>query len=79
MKLKNEFEKYFQYVLAGIIVLGFFIAIIVFMVHDIPKDNIGSVNLLVGALIGAFSLIVSFYWGSSKGSKDKDEIISNGQ
>jgi hypothetical protein len=75
--MNKKIEQSFQYILAGLIVIGFFTAIIVFMVCEIPVSNAGAINLLVGSLISSFSLIVGYFWGSSAGSKNKDEIIAN--
>lgn len=39
----------------------------------IPDTNRDMVNVASGTLLGAFVSVVSFYFGSSKSSRDKDE------
>lgn len=63
-----------MYVLGGLIAIGFF-ATLVFMVSKGTYQD--AVNLIVGALIGAFSTVVSFFYGSSKSSSEKTEMIHN--
>jgi hypothetical protein len=63
-----------MYVLGGLIALGFFITL-AFMIYKGTYES--AVNLIIGALIGAFSTVVSFFYGSSKSSADKTEMIHN--
>ena len=72
MKSK-EIKEFFMYILGIVIVIGFF-GTLIFM---ISKDRYESeVNMIVGALIGSFITVVSFFYGSSKGSADKTEIMN---
>jgi len=43
----------------------------------IPQDNMNILLLIIGALISSFTTVVQYYFGSSKGSADKDKIIRN--
>ena len=70
--MKNAKELY-MYLLGSIIVIGFF-ATLIFM---ISKDRyMSEVNMIVGALIGAFITVTGYFYGSSKGSADKTEILN---
>ncbi len=71
MKVKDIF----QYVLGGLIVVGFFILLYLLLSSDIPPDNKDLLNLVVGALIGSFATVVGYFYGSSKGSAEKDATI----
>lgn len=62
-----------MYILGSIIVIGFF-GTLIFMISKNKYES--EVNMIVGALIGAFITIVSYFYGSSKGSSDKTEIIN---
>ena len=44
---------------------------------DIPQNNINVLLLIIGALISSFTTVVQYYFGSSKGSADKDKIMRN--
>jgi len=73
-KLDSKIKDIYMYVLGAIVVAGFFLTL-AFMI------NAGSykteVNMIVGALIGAFITVVGFFYGSSKGSADKTELMGN--
>jgi uncharacterized BrkB/YihY/UPF0761 family membrane protein len=66
----------FQYVLGALIVLGFFVLMVVLVYKTIPTENKDLLNLVVGALIGSFATIVGYFYGSSKGSQEKTEILA---
>ena len=65
-------REIFMYVLGGLIVLGFFITLFYLIYTGIYQSTI---QLVVGALIAAFSAVVGYFYGSSKGSADKTEIM----
>jgi hypothetical protein len=70
--MKTELKEIFMYVLGGLIVIGFFL-----MLYFLVKENIyeSTINLAIGALIAAFGTIVGYFYGSSKGSADKNELL----
>jgi drug/metabolite transporter (DMT)-like permease len=71
MKIKNIF----QHVLGGAIVVGFFILLYLLLFSEVPEGNKDLLNIVVGALIGSFTAIVGYYYGSSLGSSAKDEML----
>jgi len=73
MKAKNLF----QYILGGLIVAGFFALMIVLVYTSVPEQNKDLLNLVVGALIGSFATVVGYFYGSSLGSSDKNELLKN--
>ena len=66
----------FQYGLGALIVIGFFVLLYLLVSKTVPDVNKDLLNLIVGALIGSFSTIVGYFFGSSAGSAKKDEIIA---
>ena len=70
MKTKDVFF----YVLGALIVTGFFFTLIASIYLKQGQDTI---NLMLGALIAAFSTVVGYFFGSSSSSAKKDETISN--
>jgi hypothetical protein len=66
----------FQYILGGLVVIGFFILLYVLVFLPIPEKNSDLLNLIVGALIGSFATVVGYFFGSSAGSSKKDEVIA---
>jgi drug/metabolite transporter (DMT)-like permease len=74
MKAKNVF----QYVLGAVIVIGFFLLLYFLLWITIPADNKDLLNITVGALIGSFTSIVGYFYGSSLGSAEKNDLLKNG-
>jgi len=67
----------FQYTLGGIIVVGFFALLIILVLSGVPDQNKDLLNLVVGALIGSFATVVGYFYGSSKGSAEKNELFKS--
>lgn len=72
--MKAKAKEIYMYLLATVIIAGFFITL-VFMIRSGEYKT--EVNMIVGALIGAFITVVGFFFGSSKSSSDKNEMIAN--
>lgn len=72
-------KKDFMQPLTGLIGLGAFIYII-YAVINIPgiKDNHLAIHI-IGLVEGVVLSIFYYYYGTSKGSKDKDDIIKGGE
>ena len=70
-------KDYFQYILGGLIVVGFFILLITLVYSSVPEENKDLLNLVVGALIGSFATVVGYFFGSSSSSAKKDETIGD--
>ena len=63
------------YILATLVTTGFFVTMICLMYVDIPHANIGAVNQLFGVLAGTFAGVMSFFFGSSLGSKRQGDAL----
>lgn len=73
-------EKKLMISLALGVVIGLFIMSLMLFFIVIPKENESALNMLIGAVIAAFSGIIGYYFGSSKGSAEKTAaIISAGE
>lgn len=64
-----------MYILGGLIVAGFFVLLYILLFQDVPEENKDILQIAVGALIGAFTGVVGYFYGSSVGSKDKTEML----
>ena len=73
-----EVRYIFQYALGAVIVIGFFILLYFAIFNPFPEMNQRILDITVGALIGAFTMVVSYFYGSSKGSADKNDKLING-
>lgn len=65
-------DKY-MYGLGAVICIGFF-STLVFMIFDGNYKT--EVNMVVGALIAAFMTVVGYFFGTSKSSQDKTELMN---
>jgi|SRR6185437_3667247 len=67
-----------QMALALVIVVGFFAALFYLMSHEIPAGNRDLVNIVLGVLTGTgFGSVVGYYFGSSLGSRNKEQTITS--
>jgi hypothetical protein len=66
----------FMFVLGGLVALAFFGTIGILIFVEVPQVNKDLLNIAIGAEIAAFTMIVSYFYGSSKGSADKTKLIS---
>ena len=69
----------FQYFLGALVVLGFFSLLGLLIFKGIPEKNAELLYLAVGALIGSFSTVVGYFYGSSAGSAAKNDLLRNGK
>jgi len=63
------------YVLAWTIVIGFFILVSILIFIPLPTDSNGVIFLLFGTLSAGFGSVMGYFFGSSKSSSDKTDMI----
>jgi uncharacterized membrane protein YfcA len=63
----------FMYVLGALISVGTVLLIIMLLIYLPEMRDV--ISLAVGAFIAAFSTVVGYFYGSSRGSADKNEMI----
>jgi len=68
-------KDWFIYGLASLLILGFFSVLTILMFVPLPKDSTGAIQMLFGALAMAFGGVISYFFGSSKGSADKTLLM----
>jgi hypothetical protein len=73
--MNNKNKDLYQNILGTSI--GVILAIMLYLLFTttIPADNMNILLLIIGALISSFTTVVQYYFGSSKGSADKDKIL----
>ena len=67
----------FQYSLAVVIIVGYYIVLWKFMTSVVPTENSGSLNILVGGLGTMVGMVVGYFFATSKSSAEKTAIIAN--
>lgn len=66
----------FMYSLA-VILVACTIGVVCLLVYvPIPKENHDAIMLIVGAVLGWGGTTVNFFYGSSKGSAEKSELLA---
>lgn len=78
MKLDKLWKQIFQYTLAAVVIVGTFWLFYLLLIHTVPEGNRDALLVVLGVLTGAFASIVNYFFGSSKGSADKTEIMNGG-
>lgn len=66
-----------QVTLALITIFGFFFCIFYMLKWEFPIANKDALNALMGVLTTIFTLQMNFFFGSSTGSKSKDDAIND--
>ena len=64
------------YVLAWTVVLGFFALCIVLMRYPLAEGSNEVVFMLFGGLVAGFSTVLQYFFGSSKSSTDKTNLLA---
>jgi CDP-diglyceride synthetase len=66
----------YMYLLGALIVIGFFVILIVVFRKVMPVENKEIGLMVIGALVAKFGDVVNYFFGSSKGSADKTELMN---
>lgn len=64
------------YILAWVVVLGFFFLTWAMMYVTLPTANVGPVNILFGALVAGFMAVLGYFFGSSQSSDIKTKMMA---
>jgi len=73
------YKEIYMYVLGAAIVLGFMTLLGILILTGIPSGNSELLLMTVGALIAMATQVVSYFYGSSKGSSDKNQMLNDKQ
>ncbi len=65
------------YVLAWTMIACFFILVGILLFNPVPQDQSGVIFMLFGSIATAFGSVISFFFGSSRGSQAKDVLLAN--
>jgi drug/metabolite transporter (DMT)-like permease len=71
MKIKDLI----MYILAALITACFFTVLYLLIYKPMPQENKDVLYLAIGALIGFMGTIVTYFFGSSKGSAEKTKLL----
>lgn len=68
-------EIYF-YAIGAIFIIGFFVCLALVIVKPLPTENSTITSIMFGSLVAGVTTILGYFYGSSKGSADKTEILN---
>lgn len=69
-------DVYF-YSIGALFVVGFFVCLGLVIFRAFPQENNAIINVMFGCLIAGVSTILNYFYGSSKGSADKNDLLNN--
>ena len=75
--MNKTIKDIYQYALGAIIIIGFFVFMYILLKSEIAGNNRDLLFLAAGTLLSAFTTVVTYFYGSSKGSAEKDILLRN--
>jgi len=69
-------KELYMYILGALIVLCAFLLGYLLATSEIPTGNKDVVMVSVGVILGWGSMVVGYFFGTSKSSSDKNELLS---
>ena len=72
---KKNFREIAHYVIGLLVILGVIYIVRQLFKAEIPTANRDAAMMTIGAILGWGGAVVSYYFGSSKGSSDKTESM----
>lgn len=75
--MTKDTKDRFQYYFGATIMVLLFINIGLLYFKEIPKGNASTIYLTIGIVLGWGSMIVGWFFQSTKGSSDKTEMLAN--
>jgi len=70
-------KERFAYALAGIILVIAVTALVLPMYVQIPENNHDAIMLSIGVVLGWGTTVVGYFFGSSKSSADKNQLLAD--
>lgn len=75
-RMQTETKDWVPKLLAIVITVGFFGILVWMLVQGMPQTGTEALLMMLGALGTAWTGVVNFYYGSSAGSKAKNDILA---
>jgi len=76
--MKTLWKQVFQYVLGGMIIISLLATVIILIFSDLSDSVHDALMIVLGVQASGFTAVIGYFFGSSKGSSDKNEIINKG-
>ena len=75
-QMQRETKDWVPKLLAVVITVGFFGILVWMLVNGMPQTGTEALLMMLGALGTAWTGVVNFYYGSSAGSKAKNDLLA---
>lgn len=75
-KMQSETRDWVPKLLAVVITIGFFGILVWMLLNGMPKNGTEALLMMLGALGTAWTGVMNFYFGSSAGSKAKNDLLA---
>lgn len=72
-------KELYMYILGGFIVGVGAMIVVLLIFYKLPDTNKDIVNIALGTVLGMAVTVVSYFFGSSKSSADKTELLNIGK
>ena len=72
----NPGPSLLQWVVAMIVIVAFIAFLSALFLLQVPPENKDTLMLAAGVLFSGVNLVLGYFFGSSQGSKDKQEALS---
>jgi len=73
--MEPKSKEIYMYALGAVVVLGVLGVIALLVFFEMPTGNKDALLLVLGTLVASFSAVVGYFYGSSKGSADKTDLL----
>jgi hypothetical protein len=74
--MKQLWQQIFQYSLGALVAIGLYWIVYLLILKETPEGNRDALLILLGVMASSFANIVGYFFGSSKGSSDKNEMLA---
>ena len=75
--MKEAIKEAYMYILGAFVVGCTVMAVIMLITQTVPVTNHDIVVMALGQLLGLAGLVVGYFFGSSKSSADKNQLLAN--
>jgi hypothetical protein len=75
--MTKHYKDLFQYGLAALLVIAILTLVCVVFFVELPSGNKEVALLIIGALVAKFSDVIAYFFNSTKGSAEKNELLYN--
>lgn len=72
-------KEIYMYVLGALVVVSGFVLVWLLIFQAVPTSNERILDVGLGILLGQVTTVIGYFYGSSKSSADKTNLIANGR